>query len=320
MSKSIFFFAGALVFFAGKALGQSFPAKPLTLICPCPPSVALDRYLRPFAQIASKYVGQPILVENKPGENQTLGPATMARTARPDGYTLSMLTINAFRVPHMARVAWDPLKDFTYIIGLAEFSVGVAVSSRSRLKSFNDLIAYAKANPGGLRYGSRAHGITSHLVMEELGIKTGARVLRVPVEGTGAAKALIDGRIIAISDTITEMRPHIDSGAFRLLLTFGDRRSRWNAPTSVELGLDIPSYLPFGIVGPKGMDRKTVKLLHDAFNRTLDDPGYDELLRQLDMVDLYKSSEDYADWAVDQFTFQRALIERTIGLGRGLGN
>ncbi len=88
----------------------------------------------------------------------------------------------------------------------------------------------------------------------------------------------------------------------------------------MELGLDIPSYLPFGIVGPKGIDPKAVKLLHGAFNRTLDDPEYDELLRQLDMVDLYKSSEDYAEWAVDQFTFQRVLIERTVGLGRGLGN
>lgn len=123
---------------------------------------------------------------------------------------------------------------------------------------------------------------------------------------------------MAISDTITELSPYVDSGAFRLLVTFGDRRSRWNAPTSVELGLDIPSYTPFGIVGPKGMDPKVTKLLHDAFNRTLDDPNYDELLRRLDMVDLYKSSEDYADWAVDQFGFQRALIERTIGLGRGL--
>lgn len=69
-------------------------------------------------------------------------------------------------------------------------------------------------------------------------------------------------------------------------------------------------------VGPKGMDPKVVKLLHDAFNRTLDDPEYDKLLRRFDMVDWYKSSEDYAEWAVDQFKFQRNLIERTIGLGR----
>ena len=245
----------------------------------------------------------------------------MARTARPDGYTLSMLTINAFRVPHMVRVNWDPLKDFTYIIGLAEFNLGLVVKSDSRFKSLKDLVDYSKTNPGSFRYGSRAYGFTSHLIMEDLGHKVGARLLRVPYGGTAElAEALNSGSILAISDTITELRPHLDAGALRLLVTFGDRRSRWNAPTSVELGLDVSAYLPFGIVGPKGMEPAVIKRLHDAFNRALDDPEYDELLKRLDMVDLYKSSEDYAEWAVDQIRFQRALIERTIGLGRGLSN
>ena len=307
-----------LALVAEDALPQTFPAKPLTLICPSIPSGAMDKYLRPFAQIASKYLGQPVMVENKPGELAMLGPVTMARTARPDGYTLSLLTITAFRAPHMARVTWDPLKDFTYIIGLADFSHGVVVKSDSGLKSLKDLIDYAKANPGELRYSSPVHGFTSHLVMEDLGFKTGARLLRVPGGIAQSAAALIDGRIMAISDTITDMRPYIDAGAFRLLVTFGDRRSRWNAPTAMELGLDILSYTPLGIVAPKGLDPNLTKLLHDAFNLALDDPEYDKLLTRLDMVDRYKSSEDYADWAVDQFRFQRALIERTIGLGRGL--
>lgn len=306
-----------LALVCGNALAQGFPAKPITLICPVTPSTAIDRYLRPLAQIASRYLGQPVLVENKPGEFAMLGPVTMARTARPDGYTLSLLTITAFRVPHMARVNWDPLKDFTYVIGLADFSHGVVVRSDSPFNTLKDLIDYAKANPGGFRYGSRVHGFTSHLVMEELGIKTGARLLRVPSGDTAeAAKALMDGRIMALSDTVSELRPAVESGAFRLLVTFGERRTSLSAPTATELGLDILAYTPLGIVAPKGLDPKLTKLLHDAFNRALDDPEYEKLLTRLDMVDLYKSSEDYAEWAVDQFKFQRALLERTIGLGR----
>ena len=101
-------------------------------------------------------------------------------------------------------------------------------------------------------------------------------------------------------------------------MTFGEKRSRWNAPTARELDFEILSYSPFGIVAPKGMEPKLIKQLHDAFKRALDDPEHIRLLAQLDLVYWYKSSEDYADWAVDQFKFQRKLIERTIGLSTAL--
>lgn len=310
------FVACLLSLAAGSAFAQNFPTKPLTLICPSPRGTAIDKHMRGFAQIASKYIGQPVIVENLLGANGTLGPATMATTARPDGYTLSQFPITAFRIPHLQKVTWDPLKDFTYIIGIAGLTYGVVVKSDSQFKTLKDLIDYAKANPGKLLYHAGEHGGTPHLVMEELGFKVGARFLRVPSGSVvEAVKALNDGRILAISNTTT-WGPNVDAGSFRLLVTFGERRSRWNAPTAKELGLDILSYSPFGIVGPKGMDPALTKQLHDAFNQTLDDPEYEKLLTQLDLVDWYKSSEEYAEWAVDQFRFQRSLIERTIGLGR----
>lgn len=310
------FVACLLALIAGQAFAQGFPARPLKLICPCPPATPLEKHLQAFAQIASKYLGQPVTVETTPGANLMVGLVTMARTAPPDGYILSMLPIVAFRFPHMARVNWDPLKDFTYIIGLAGYTFGVVVKSDSQIKTLKDLIDYAKANPGRLLYSAFARGSTPHLTMEELGFKAGARFLYVPGSFAEAAKALIDGRIMALSDT-TVWGSYVDAGTFRLLVTFGEQRSRWNAPTARELGFDILSYSPFGIVAPKGMDPKLTKLLHDAFKLALDDPEHMKLLTQLDIVYWYKSSEDYADWAVDQFRFQRRLIERTIGLGTG---
>jgi len=305
-----------LALIAGNAFAQSFPARQLTVISPYLPISATGQYLQAFAPIASKYLGQPVVIETKMGANGMLGPVTMSATARPDGYILSLLTITAFREPHITRVTWDPLKDFAYVIGLARVTIGVVVKSDSRYKTLKDLIDYAKANPGRLLYGGSYHGGSGHLAMEEMGFKAGAIFLRVPTGNSAeAAKALIDGRIQALSEA-SSWGPYVDAGTFRLLVTFGEQRSRWNAPTANELGLDILSYAPFGIVGPKGMDPKVTKLLHDAFNRTLDDPEYDKLLARLDIVDWYKSSEDYAEWAVDQFKFQRALIERTIGLGR----
>jgi tripartite-type tricarboxylate transporter receptor subunit TctC len=240
----------------------------------------------------------------------------MAATARPDGYTLSLLPIEVFRLPHMQRVSWDPLKDFTYIIGTATGIFGLAVRSDSSVKTLDDLIKYAKINPGKVRHGVSGRGSPAHLVKEDLGLKAGVRFLHVQGPAVEAVQALIDRRIDVICSSAAFWAPHVDAKTFRLLVTFGETRSRWNAPTARESGFEVFSYQPLGIVGPRGMDSKVTKLLHDAFNRTLDDPEYDALLKRLDMVDWYRSSEDYAEWAIDQFEFQKKLIERTIGLRR----
>ena len=317
MAMSKLIVACLLAILAGNALAQNFPSKPLTLICPCPRVTSMESHLQAFAKISTKYLGQLVIVENPRTADVLHGLATMATTGRPDGYTLSMLPMHVLRVAHMEKLNWDPVKDVTYVIGLAGYTYGVVVKADSPFNSLKDLIDYAKANPGSLRYGSPVHGATAHLAMAELDFKTGARLLRVSSGSIAdAAKALIDGRILALAENAAAWGPYVDAGTIRLLVTFGEQRSRWNAPTARELGFDIVSYSPFGIVGPKGMDPKVTKLLHDAFNRALDDPEYDKLLRRLELVDWYKSSEDYADWAVDQFRFQRALLERTIGLGR----
>jgi len=105
----------------------------------------------------------------------------------------------------------------------------------------------------------------------------------------------------------------VDAGAQRLLATLGDKRTRWGAPTVKELGVDTVSNSPFGLVGPKGMPREVVKVLHDAFKKSLDDPEYLKVLAQLDQPAWYMSSEDYARWAVDMLKAERATIER-VGL------
>ena len=103
------------------ALAQGFPNRPITLICPWPAGGSTDTHLRKLADLAGKHLGQPVIVENKPGFGGNLGPSAMAASARPDGYTISQLTISAFRLPHMQKVDWDPLRDYTYIIGAPIF-------------------------------------------------------------------------------------------------------------------------------------------------------------------------------------------------------
>src|SRR5262245_52011583 len=111
--------AGSAALTVTGALGQAYPSRTITLICPWPAGGGTDLHLRKIGEIASKQLGQPIIVENRPGGSGMNGPATMAKTAKPDGYTISQLAITAFRVPHMQKVDWDPLTDFSYIIGVS---------------------------------------------------------------------------------------------------------------------------------------------------------------------------------------------------------
>jgi tripartite-type tricarboxylate transporter receptor subunit TctC len=299
--------------FASSALGQAFPSKPVILIVPWPAGGSTDVYFRKLGEIAAKPLGQPLVIENKPGGSGMNGPATMAKTARPDGYTISQLAITAFRVPHMQKVDWDPLNDFSYIIGLAGYTFGIVVRSDSQFKTFRDLIDYARANPGRLSYATPGTGTSLHLAMEEIGAKAGVRFLHVPYKGyADGAIALMGGHVMVQVDS-TGWARQVDAGAQRLLATLGDKRTRWDAPTVKELGIDTVSNSPFGLVGPKGMQPQVVKVLHDAFKVALDDPEHQKVLQLLDQSYWYRSSADYARWAAETLRAERATIER-VGL------
>src|SRR5262245_30264653 len=139
---------GALLLAALSAHAQTYPSKPVTLIVPWPAGGSTDIYFRKLGEITTKHLGQNLVIENRPGSSGNNGPTTMATAARPDGYTSTLLTISAFRAPHMQKVDWNPVTDFTYIIGPAGYTFGVVVKSDSQFKTFKDVLDYAKANPG----------------------------------------------------------------------------------------------------------------------------------------------------------------------------
>ena len=289
---------------------QDYPNRPITLIVPWPAGGSTDTHLRKLAELAAKHLGQPVIVENKPGAGGMLGPLGMAASAKPDGYTISQMTVAAFRQPYMQKVDWDPIRDFTYIIGVSGYTFGVVVKSDSPFKTFDDFIAYAKANPGKLSYSSTGNGTSPHLLMEEVQAKANVQLLHVPYKGNAdSTQALLGGHVMAQSDA-TGWGKFVDAGTFRLLVTFGEERTRWGAPTAKELGYDVVSYSPYGLVGPKGMDPKVVKVIHDAFKKAMDDPENRKMLQQLDQVYWYKSTEDYNKWAREEVVTERAPIER----------
>lgn len=295
------------------ASAQPFPSKPITLICPWPAGGSTDLHLRKMAELGSKYLGTPVVVENRPGGSGMNGPATMSKTAQGDGYTLSQLPITAYRIPHMQKVDYDPINDFSYVIGVAGYTFGIVVKADSPFKAFKDLIDYARANPGKLSYATPGTGTSLHLAMEEIAVKAGVQFLHIPYKGyADGAAALMGGHVMTQVDS-TGWAKFVDAGSQRLLATLGDKRTRWNAPTVSELGVNTVSNSPYGFVGPKGIPPQVVKALHDGFKKAMDDPENLKVLQQLDQNYWYKSSDEYRQWAIQMLTNERATIER-VGL------
>ncbi len=302
--------AAAALFTAG-ALAQAFPSKPITLIVPWPVGGSSDLVLRSFAEAAGKQLGQTMVVENKPGASGTLGAVAMVN-AKPDGYTLTQTPITVFRIPHLQKVAFHPINDITYIIGMTGYTFGVVVRSDSQWKTFKDLIDYARANPGKVSYGSPGAGTSLHITMEEIAAANGVKFLHVPFKGVAEnIQALLGGHIDVTADS-TGWAPQVDSGRARLLVTWGaERTKRWpTVPTLKDLGYGIVSDSPFGIAGPKGMDPAVVKTLHDAFRRAMDDPNYLKTLERYDQPTKYMTGAEYTEYARKQFETDRVMMEK----------
>lgn len=298
-----------------QAQASNFPNRPIKLICPWPAAGSSDMVLRAFADSASKILGQQVIVENKPGASGMLGPNELLKAA-PDGYTLSQMTIGVARLPHMQKMQFDPLRDFSYIACLTGYTFGIVVKGDSPIKSIKDLVDFAKANPGKFSYGSTGNGTTPHLAVEEFASKAGIQLTHVPFKGSSdGLQALLGGHIMAHSDA-TGWAPHVDSGAMRLLATYGSKRTkRWpQVPTLNELGYDTVSDSPFGIGGPRGMDPAIVRKLQDTFKKTLSDPAVLAALEKYDQPVIYMDSEAYTNFILASYVKEKRTIER-LGLG-----
>ncbi|MBL8384358.1 MAG: tripartite tricarboxylate transporter substrate binding protein [Burkholderiales bacterium] len=303
--------AAGLAAAPGLVRAQAFPTRPIKYICPWPAGGSTDIVMRAFAESAGKALGQTVLVENKPGAGGTLGAIEMVN-ARPDGYTLAQLPISVFRIPHMQKVQFDTLRDFTWIACLTGYTFGFVVRADSPIRSIKDLVDYARANPGKFTYGNTGTGTSPHLAVEEFAQKAGIQLQPVPYKGNAEnMQAVLGGHVMGASDA-TGWGPHVDAGKLRLLATYGSKRTkRWpNVPTLDELGYKTISDSPFGVCGPKGMDPGVVKVLHDAFKKTLDDPAVQAVLDKYDQQVIYLDTAAYTKYARDTFASEKALIER----------
>ena len=293
------------------AQAQSFPAKPIRLLIAFPAGGPTDITMRSLADGASKILGQPVIVENKPGAGGTL-PAQTLQTSAADGYTLAQIPLGVFRLPYTTKINWDPVKDISYVLNVTGYAFGLVVPADSPLKTWTHYVGWAKANPGKLSFGSTGTLTSPHLTMELIAQAQGLQLLHVPYKGSAdLMQALMGGHIMSAADS-TGFAPLVESGKLRVLNTWGEQRLAKfpDAPTLKELGLGLVQNSPFGIGAPRGTPADVVKRLHDAFKAAMEQDSYKTALARYDMVPMYMSSVAYAKFASETFVREKVLVEK----------
>jgi tripartite-type tricarboxylate transporter receptor subunit TctC len=308
----VLFFINALT---GIAFAQEkYPDKPINFIIGYPAGGSTDVCARPLVAAASKILGQPVVVVNKPGGASAVAMASL-KNEKPDGYTIGILPSGAVLSQHMRKVPYDSAKDFTPILQYAVYLYGLVVQTNSPWKTFQEFIEFAKANPGKIRYSTAGPGTPQHLVMERLALKEKIKWTHIPFEGGPSAIANLLGGHVEASSQTTEWKKHVEAGTLRLLAVYGEKRmsSFPNAPTLLELGYDITAPSLICVVGPKGLSPQIVETLHNAFKKAMEDPDFIKIGQQMDQPVLYRSPQDLAKHLVQMNEEMGGLI-RSLGL------
>ena len=252
---------------------QAFPSKPIRWIVPFPPGGPTDSFSRGAAQKLSEVLGQPVIVENVPGAGASIGMERVARAA-PDGYTIGLATTGTHAInPHLygPRLPHDTSRDFTPLTLAVRYVNVLVVNPKLPVNSVADLVAYARANPDKVTFGSAGNGSSNHLSGEVLKMITGAPMQHVPYRGSAPALAdVIAGNTTFMFDILITAMPSVQSGRVKALAVTSDRRSPYAAdvPTMAEAGVkgfsEAGSDLWFGIVGPAGIPRPVLQKLNEA--------------------------------------------------------
>ena len=249
------------------ALPQAFPSRPVRVLCPFPPGGGVDITARAIAQELTRQLGQPVLVENRPGAGGNVAAAEVARAA-PDGHTL-LLTLNALHAisPHLyAKLPFDAMKDFSFITPLVSFHNVLVVSPASPVNSIKELVAAAKREPGRLTFASSGNGTNIHLTGELFKSAAGVDIVHVPYKGSAPALTdLMGGAVAMMFDTIPSAVAHVKSGKLRALGVTGAKRSALfpEVPTVAESGLpgfEVVSW--YGLIGPAGLPQEVARRLN----------------------------------------------------------
>jgi tripartite-type tricarboxylate transporter receptor subunit TctC len=266
---------------------RAYPNRPIKVIVPFPPGGPTDGMARIISERLGTVLGTTIVIDNRGGGAGGSVGAKAVVAADPDGYTILMTPGGSLTTgPAVHKnIGYDPLKAFTPVGLLIVTHQFICVHPSVPVKTFPELVAYARANPGKLTWGTQGFGTGNHLLAELLKLETGINMLTVPYRGTAPMlAAVLTGEVQVVSDPSTTILPHIQAGRVRPLATITDERSPKlpDVPTTAEVGypkLNSPFWL--GVVAPAGTPAEIVNKLNAAFRESLNDPATRERLDAL---------------------------------------
>jgi tripartite-type tricarboxylate transporter receptor subunit TctC len=302
---------------AGFSADVKYPTKPIHMWVGFAAGGSTDICARSVSSIAEKALGQPIVVENKPGGGGALLLGLLA-SAQPDGYWLATTSDTPYtRAPHLINVKYDAMKDFTPIVRLGLQRQGIVVKADSPLKKWQDLVDFARKNPGQLTYGTPGPGTCPHLAMEKIALQEKVKFQHIPFQGdTPAMTALLGGHVMAASTGALGWMQHVKAGSLRLLLVFD--------PEGVEEFPDVPTFKKVGygfetptaqmVSAPKRVPKPIIDKLITVFSDAMMTPQFQKVGREQELLSVKPlAGADFQNWLQSQYTMYGTFIKE-VGL------
>ena len=292
----------------------AWPDKPVTLIVPFPPGGSSDMIARTLGTKLTEKFGNTFIVENRAGAGGTVG-ATVAKRAAPDGYTIFVSSLGPFVIaPHLIKNSgYDALKDFEYITVAVQAPNILTVPANSPHKSFADVIAFHKANPGKMTFASAGNGTSDHLTAELFWQQTGTSGVHVPYKGGAPALAdLLGGQVEATFMNINTGITNIKAGKLRALAITSAKRSPLlpDVPSMEELGITgVTVYSWQAVAAPKGLPVDIKAKLHQAIVAALNDPAVKPKLLDLGFEIVGNTPEQFTAFQASEFARWKRVIE-----------
>jgi tripartite-type tricarboxylate transporter receptor subunit TctC len=298
---------------------QPFPSHPIQIIIPMDPGSAGDMVLRPFSEELGKILKTSIIVVNKPGAAATLGTDIVVKSKK-DGYTILYANTSAVvyaKASNPETVPYDPVKDLEPLGLHCFFPLTVTVQENSLLKTFADLVDFAKKNPGSVRVSTPGQGSIDHFNLEIIQSLTNTQLTMVPFKGGAAALTALLGGHVDVSCIANSLSgPHVKAGKLRILLLTNKMREYPNVPTITELGYkqDLLSAW-FALYGPAGISEEVKKVLIPAIEKTIKNPELEAKIEKLGFIVDYKSPTELKKLMMSDYEIARSLAVK-LGLSK----
>jgi len=306
----------ALVLVVGNAFAQSYPDKPIRILIPYPPGGVLDAIFRPLAQLMTESIGQPIVLDNRPGGNTLIAMDLCAKAAA-DGYTICATSNDSMSLnPHLyKKLPYDTEKDFVGVANLLYVDEVIVAKAGAPFNSFREMIDYAKQKPGALNFASFGTGSSAHMILAWINTRAGVNIIHVPYKGGGpAVQATLAGEVDLTYMGTGALAPYIKAGRVKALAVTQKQRSSFlpDVPTMGEQGMDFQLKPWIGVVAPAATPRPIITRLNAELVKVINHPKYrEEVLVRNGFEPIGDTPEQFAQFMREDRRFGAVLVKNS---------